>query len=473
MNAELQTLVTALDDRELLRLALEVREALADEAGLVLFPHLEPGAARTLAGRLGDIEARMEAAPDDSALVELARSFLEALLEAEVFDELLAERLLETGVRLRGRAVPAGFQERFGMAELLDRCRRAAAVETAASPPSDDRELPREHEVWFGTNRAPRDPADPTRGFANQRDPRGEVHYGTCTVYIPRAHQFGSTGTPFWQRWKRLEFTDDHLELRAIRPFDSEEAFLASLRERMGDRPADERTVLVYLHGYNTSFEEAALRAAQIGFDLEVETTAFYSWPSREEVVHYSADISRIEASERQIAEFLTAVATRSGADRVHLLAHSMGNRGLARAISRITLYATRTSEVRFGQIILAAPDLDVDLFRELAAVYPRISDRTTMYVSARDKALEMSSYLQDSDRAGFTPPVTVLEGIDTVEVTDIDVTRLGHGYFAEARPVLEDILQLLVGGEPPEEREGTRAAALGAARFWALERET
>lgn len=326
------------------------------------------------------------------------------------------------------------------------------------------------YEVWFGTNREPVDPADPSRGFANERDPNGTVHYGTCNVEIPRAHKFGSVGTPFWKRWLRLKFTDDHLKLRKIASLASQGKFLAALGEELAAQSKTDRAVLVYLHGYNTSFEEAALRAGQIGFDLKVPgATAFYSWPSKGDATAYPADIARVEASERQIADFLTAVATQAGAHRVHVIAHSMGNRGFARAVSRITSHAAATSGVRFGQIILAAPDLDVDLFKQLAVAYPLISERTTMYVSAKDKALVMSSWLQDSDRAGFTPPVTVLDGIDTVEVTSIDVTILGHGYFAEAEPVLYDIKELLDASTPPDRRLRIEPKLQAGVRFWTI----
>jgi len=307
-------------------------------------------------------------------------------------------------------------------------------------------------------------------GFTNERDPAGTVHYGTCSVEIPRTHKFGSTGTPFWKRWIRLEFTDDHLKLRKISPFDSEDDFLGAMREEMEALDEGERSVLVYLHGYNTSFQDAALRAAQIGFDLKVPgATAFYSWPSMAQAKGYGADIARVEASEVQIADFLTAVATRAGASQVHVIAHSMGNRGFARAIARITSHATATSNVRFGQILLAAPDIDVDLFNQLAIAYPTISERTTMYVSAKDKALAMSSFLQDSNRAGFTPPVTLMDGIDTIEVTNIDLTILGHGYFAEAAPVLYDIKELIADNKPPDKRLRVRPEGPDNRRYWVI----
>jgi hypothetical protein len=91
------------------------------------------------------------------------------------------------------------------------------------------------------------------------------------------------------------------------------------------------------------------------------------------------------------------------------------------------------------------------------------------MYVSARDKALGLSKWLQDSDRAGFTPPVTIVPDIDTIEVTDIDLTLLGHGYYANAEGVLRDIYELLNFNAPPEKRARTRFAP--EKKYWTIGR--
>ena len=402
-------------------------------------------------------------------------------LEARVEAELAIREITAIGLTLKGG--PGSMRAWRHLAELPPAPTRRMQETTGAyrgprpaapskvEAPEPEAEGTRLYDVWFGTNRAPVDEHDPSRGYTNERDPKGTVHYGTCSVAIPRTHKFGSTGRPFWKRWIRLDFADDHLRLRRISPFSSERDFLDAMREEMEALGEDERVVLVYLHGFNTSFEEAALSAAQIGFDIKVPgATAFYSWPSMADVKGYPADIARVEASERQIAEFLTAVATRAGAERVHIIAHSMGNRGFARAIARITSHATTTGNVRFGQILLAAPDIDVDLFNQLAIAYPTISERTTMYVSARDKALAMSSWLQDSDRAGFTPPVTLLEGIDTIEVTNIDLTLLGHGYFAEAAPVLYDIKSLMEANTDPDKRSRITSRGPTGRRYWAID---
>jgi esterase/lipase superfamily enzyme len=323
------------------------------------------------------------------------------------------------------------------------------------------------YKVWYATNRAPIDPSDPSRGFTNNRDASGTVRFGTCTVQVPKTHQFGSTGTALYRRVLRLHFSDDHLKIVGRTEIDPTE-FFDSLRGQLADLEEADRVLLVYLHGYNVSFDEAAVRAAQIGFDLKVPgATAFFSWPSCGYARAYMADADRIAASEAQIADFLTHASTATGAQAVHIIAHSMGNRGLARAIQRITAEASARGGVRFGQIVLAAPDIEAELFRDLAAIYPSISERTTMYVSARDRALGLSKWLQRSDRAGYTPPVTVVPEIDTIEVTNIDLTMLGHAYYAEAAPVLHDIDALLRHNEPPSRRLRLEAVGDRSASYW------
>src|SRR4030095_8744472 len=97
--------------------------------------------------------------------------------------------------------------------------------------------------------------------------------------------------------------------------------------------------------------------AAQIGYDLKVPgAMAFFSWPSlgRNSFAAYKTDEASVAASTDAIVEFLRELVVDAGAGRVHLIVHSMGNQGLADAIAGLE---ART-DVHFGQIILAAPDL-------------------------------------------------------------------------------------------------------------------
>jgi esterase/lipase superfamily enzyme len=319
--------------------------------------------------------------------------------------------------------------------------------------------------LWFGTNRQPNNPQDISQGFSGSRDRK--VHYGTCEVAVPKSHKIGSIGSSLLYRL--LNSTDDRLKLQEdTLKLLQEQTFLQQVKQTLQANPLDKRCALVYIHGFNVSFEEAALRAAQIGFDLQVPgIMAFYSWPSRGRLASYIADAATMEASEIYIAEFLLNLAQNSGAEKIHIIAHSMGNRGLIRAMQRILTQVQADSNIRFGQIFLAAPDVDPDLFQQLAAAYQKLAERTTLYISSKDKALATSGIIHDHPRAGFSPPITVVDGIDTIEVSNIDLTFLGHGYFAEARDLLQDMYLLLRQNQSPNQRFGLQQMQQNGQDYW------
>lgn len=303
--------------------------------------------------------------------------------------------------------------------------------------------------VWFGTNRKPLDPADPSRGFSADYDER--LHYGKRVLHIPASHRPGELGSPLWKRL--LSGSDDRIRLADGLALD-EAAFLREVRGVLARLEPADRQVLVYIHGFNTSFDEAALRAAQLGHDLQVPgLTMFFSWPSRGQVGAYLTDLGSIEASEEPLAEFLVQAARLAGPGKVHLIAHSMGNRGLLRALHRASAQAALRSGARFGQVFLAAPDVDVKLFRQLASVYPQVSEHTTLYVADQDKALAALEWIAEGLRAGGAPPLLVLPGIDTVHVRGGGLFRLGHSYVAEEPAVLRDIRAQLYWGDTPQQR--------------------
>ncbi len=322
--------------------------------------------------------------------------------------------------------------------------------------------------VWFGTNRKPINDTDAEKGFSGERDNR--VHYGNCKVAIPKSHRFGSVGSSWWKRWFRL--TDDRLQV--VERVDLQcDQFWSELTSAISEASPDARHGLVFLHGYNTDFDKAAIRAAQIGFDLKIPgATAFFSWPSCGTLYGYPADESCIEASEPFIADFLYDFATRTGANHVHIIAHSMGNRGLLRALQRLETRLRENPRVQFSQVILAAPDIDVDTFAGLAELYTRFARRTTVYSSPADNAINASQFLHSYPRVGLTPPVTVVRGIDTIEVPRFNVFDfLGHGYYAEAEGLLHDIFDLIRRNAPPEDRQRlTSAKTESGLAYWIMD---
>jgi esterase/lipase superfamily enzyme len=357
--------------------------------------------------------------------------------------------------------------ERARLKSTLDvhEWRQSAATRSALHlPPTTDQQAGWLYPVFFGTTRAPSNEYSLSDRFGVQRGQ--EVIFGRCTVWVPATHLFATTGTPWWQRWLRLQLADDHLQLHDITTFTAEGLWEA-VRTEMGK--AHQPHGLVYLHGYHVTFEDAAIRAAQMGFDLKVNgATAFFSWPSKGSLTGYAADAASLEASEDAIAHFLMDFVHRSGAQVVHIIAHSMGNRGLLRALQRLMRDGDLASDITFGQIFLAAPDVDRDVFLNHANLFPRFSTRTTLYASDADHALATSAWLYENSRAGYCPPVTVprLARFDTVRVPRFNLDLLGHSYYAEAGALLYDMSVLMSHDTPPAQRP----AVLPVEDYWVMQ---
>ncbi len=403
---------------------------------------------QTLTELLAELDAAVRAG-DRARAVQLEQTILQRLA-TEAADCANVER--------RVRAVMAELQE----AALRIKAFNPFDLERSSAP--DGVVYP----VWFGTNRKP---AAYGGGFTGERHDR--ITRGRVEVHVPEAHRFGETGSSFWTRLRRFDLRDDHLRIQQITQ-QERDAFFAEIQAVMQDaRTGGEPPhALFFLHGFNVTFEEAAIRAAQIGCDLRVQgATAFFSWPSRGSVTAYTVDEASIEASERAITEFLVEFTANCGAEKIHVIAHSMGNRGLLRALQRIAAQAETQGKVKFGQIFLAAPDVDRDLFLDLAQLYREHSERTTLYASDADLPVHLSAKLHDAPRAGYFTPYTVAGGVDTVAVPDFDVDLLGHSYFAQAEALLYDMGSLLRDNKAPATRQRLEAADHEGATFWKLRR--
>jgi esterase/lipase superfamily enzyme len=125
-------------------------------------------------------------------------------------------------------------------------------------------------------------------------------------------------------------------------------------------------------------------------------------------------------------------------------------------------------SATLFHEVILAAPDIDADVFRrEIAPAITKVSNRVTLYASDKDEALAMSQQVHQDHRAGQAGKGIVLaRGIDTVDATLVDTGLIGHSYYGDNRSVLTDIYLLLSKGLPPGDRN-LKAATLNDFKYW------
>lgn len=390
---------------------------------------------------LAGLEALLEfVARTDKSLTELLEDISDTALDHD-----LVRAILDTRDRL-----DAALWRVLHSDDGLDKGLHQKGIGGQDQRRGSSRDVAPTYRVWFGTDRLLVERKGVLTGFSGHR--ANTVTYGHCDVTIPKTHRVGLTGSPWW---RRILHGDDRLRVAGLNAMERDR-FWEDVRRQLADK--DPRDAIVFIHGYNVSFEEAALQTAQIGADLDVQgAMAFYSWPSRGRLLGYMNDEASIEASESHIARFLGDFVVQSGAARVHVIAHSMGNRGLLRAVNRIVTGAALRTGKPFGQIILAAPDVDTAVFQGLAAAYRDAAQRTTLYVSASDLAVRASRLIHGAARVGFTPPIAIYPGIETVNVTNVDLTLLGHGYVSNCRNVLIDMQALLRRNEAPDQREMLR----------------
>jgi esterase/lipase superfamily enzyme len=221
----------------------------------------------------------------------------------------------------------------------------------------------------------------------------------------------------------------------------------------------------VFVHGYNVSFEEAARRTAQIHYDLQFKgVPIFYSWPSRANMRSYFFDRNEIQFSRQLIKQFLLDVAEKTGAERIHVIAHSMGADAVTQAISEFP-----EGQRVFDQIILAAADIDADVFKY--QVVPRMvskAQRVTLYCSRNDWALQASYLFNDSWRAGDSSRgLLVSQGLDTVDASSMDTELLGHSYYGNCLPLLRDVRLLIEENRQPQERDLQAITEVEALPVW------
>jgi esterase/lipase superfamily enzyme len=298
---------------------------------------------------------------------------------------------------------------------------------------------------------------------------RGKLEFGTCQVSIPWVHQVGEIEQP---SLLRLEVRDDvrkHVVLHET-TCQAEDDYYGQLRDRVAAAPRPE--VFVFVHGYNVTFDGAARRTAQIAYDVRFAgIPIFFSWPSQGGLLKYTVDENNVEWAAPHLKQLLLSVVQRSGAQSVNLIAHSMGNRALAAALRDIQRDFQARSTL-FNQVILAAPDIDAEIFcRDVAPALAGTSQRVTLYASSNDQALVASKRVHGYARAGDSgTDLVVVPGVETIDVSLLNTSLLGHSYYGTSNPVLLDIRQLIELALPAAQRQWLLAKPHGVLTYWIFE---
>jgi len=317
--------------------------------------------------------------------------------------------------------------------------------------------------VFFGTNRKITKTGYLKSDYSSDR---GEMSYGECLVSIPQNHTSGEIESPSRFRLEFFEDPNKHIVLQRV-----DRHSLSDFWTKIGaisQTTSDDRA-LVFIHGFNMSFEAAAKRTAQISYDLKFNGTPFFfSWPSKNNITEYLADKESSDWSVGQIAMFLEEIAGNKSVGKIYLIAHSMGGSCVVKALEKIRKNEDKDMS-KFQEIILAAPDIDAQLFSTTIA--PIILDEEnplTLYVSSKDKALKMSKNVNKCYRLGCSKNnLVVLPGMETIDAGPIDMSFLGHSYFSDERIVLHDMHYLIDKSIRPDERAGLKNRYCQNGKYW------
>jgi esterase/lipase superfamily enzyme len=231
--------------------------------------------------------------------------------------------------------------------------------------------------------------------------------------------------------------------------------------------PADGSPPLVlYVHGYSESFSKSCARAAlleeQLGLDGQL---LLFSWPSRNYLT-YEQDADELEASVDRLNELLSLVADRVGYERVVIMAHSMGARGVVEALRRRPDDASR-----FSGIVMIAPDISrKDFLENVPVLRDRASD-ITVYMSDNDRVMWLSTTVNISGRLGNAAELPVdIEELNFVDITPTPTTHFsGHLYHLHNPAVIED-LRVLFGTASEGVDRRWRRQPTGAPGIWKLD---
>jgi esterase/lipase superfamily enzyme len=203
------------------------------------------------------------------------------------------------------------------------------------------------------------------------------------------------------------------------------------------------------------------MRTAQLAHDLQFAGVPFFfSWPSAAQFLAYFRDAESAEGAVT-IFEQLLDDLSKLPVDDIYIVAHSMGNRIVAQALRARVEQGKDTKRLR--ELLLAAPDINADLFRNVIA--PKLEamqgTRTTLYAASSDLALRASKVMHGFRRVGETAGgVLVFPGLETIDASSSAVvTRgYGHSYLMDSPSVLDDIRAII--------RERTSAKQRGLPQF-------
>ena len=278
--------------------------------------------------------------------------------------------------------------------------------------------------------------------FSGERSP--SVGFARLDISVPRAHQVGQVELP-----GSVTSAGDpasHFTVSGVERL-TEPEILKQVRAEIASRPHTEREVLVFVHGFNTNFADAAFRFAQIVTDSGFKgVPVLFTWPSRAQLLAYPYDRDSADFSRDALETGLRAISRDLGANRFDILAHSMGTLLTVETLRQAAIRGDGSFGGKLRNVMLAAPDIDLDVFKtQLAAIKRPV----TVFVSSDDRALDFSrQFAGDKTRLGAISDkdTEIVADLSKAGATIIDLSgdrasdEYNHGKFASTPRIVQMI---------------------------------
>lgn len=297
-----------------------------------------------------------------------------------------------------------------------------------------------------------------TASFGGQR---GGLHAGTCTVsFSPiRVLEDLADSAPFY-------IPDERIEAGEINEFSVSELLddIETAAKQEGG------STVVYIHGYNIDFDKGCRHSAVLQRSLGLhDRLLLFSWPADGNLFKYTRDEADLVWSVPYMADFFENLAVHAGAGNTDIVAHSLGARGAFQALTRLAF--REQEKPLFGELVLIAPDIDVDMFRHDLGLLKKVVKRITVYVSENDKALKLSREVHGYPRLGEAgDSLTTFVGVETIDISLISLQRIsGHVYHLSNKEVIDDLGLLLQTNTPANQRPRMQKKEHQGVTYWRM----
>ncbi|MEX0590659.1 MAG: alpha/beta hydrolase [Xanthobacteraceae bacterium] len=211
------------------------------------------------------------------------------------------------------------------------------------------------------------------------------------------------------------------------------------------------RDVLIYVHGFNQSFEQAVLDAARLSDSTKFRgETILFTWPSKSALLDYIYDRDSAMWSRDALENMLIELIRHPAVNNIHLVAHSMGTMLSVEALRQLHARMGEQASLKIGAVVLAAPDIDIDVFSSSVRRIGALAQRITVLTAANDRALAVLQKLAGGVARVGTAEKAQLEalGLRVIDASQFGGSGINHDLFLSNDQVRQQVRRAIEEAE-------------------------